>query len=192
MTFTGRLALGSPLLIVTTVVVAAQRPEPPRALTTADYARAERFMNYNVTPLVLHSGVRPTWLPDDRFWYRTTTENGTAFFVVDPATGARSTCELAECTERNAEAARRRGRAPRRDVPSPDGKQTVFIRDWNLWIRDVATDKETQLTFDGVKDFGYATDNAGWTHSDRPIVSWSPDSKKIATYQQDQRGVGEM
>ena len=77
-------------------------------------------------------------------------------------------------------------------MPSPDGKQTVFIRDWNLWIRDVATDKETQLTFDGVKDFGYATDNAGWTHSDRPIVSWSPDSKKIATYQQDQRGVGEM
>jgi dipeptidyl-peptidase 4 len=68
----------------------------------------------------------------------------------------------------------------------------VFIRDWNLWIRDVATDKETQLTFDGMKDFGYATDNAGWTHSDRPIVLWSPDSKKIATYQQDQRGVGEM
>jgi len=117
MTFTGRLALGSPLLIVTTVVVAAQRPEPPRALTTADYARAERFMNYNVTPLVLHSGVRPTWLPDDRFWYRTTTENGTAFFVVDPATGARSTCELAECTERNAEAARRRGRSSRPGHP---------------------------------------------------------------------------
>ncbi|MGB6074594.1 MAG: DPP IV N-terminal domain-containing protein, partial [Candidatus Acidiferrales bacterium] len=41
-------------------------------------------------------------------------------------------------------------------------------------------------------DFGYATDNAGWTHSDRPIVLWSPDSKKIATYQQDQRGDGEM
>jgi dipeptidyl-peptidase-4 len=192
MTFMRRLALGSPLLIVTTVVVAAQRPEPPRALTAADYARAERFMNYNVTPLVLHSGVKPTWLPDGRFWYRTTTENGTAFFVVDPATGARSSCELAVCTERNADASGRRGRSPRRDAPSPDGKQTVFIRDWNLWIRDVATDKETQLTFDGVKDFGYATDNAGWTHSDRPIVLWSPDSKKIATYQQDQRGVGEM
>src|SRR5919201_790421 len=88
MTFMRRLALGSPLLIVTTAVVAAQRPEPARALTAADYARAERFMNYNTTPLVLHSGVRPTWLPDGRFWYRTTTENGTAFFVVDPATGA--------------------------------------------------------------------------------------------------------
>ncbi len=68
----------------------------------------------------------------------------------------------------------------------------MFIRDYNLWVRDVATGNETQLTTDGVKDFGYATDNAGWTHSDRPIVLWSPDSKKIATYQQDQRGVGEM
>lgn len=75
---------------------------------------------------------------------------------------------------------------------SPDGKSVVFIRDYNLWLRDVTNGKETQLTTDGVKDFGYATDNAGWTHSDRPIVLWSPDSKKIATYQQDQRGVGEM
>jgi dipeptidyl-peptidase 4 len=75
---------------------------------------------------------------------------------------------------------------------SPDGQKAVFIRDYNLWVSDVATGKETQLTTDGVKDFGYATDNAGWTYSDRPIVLWSPDSKKIATYQQDQRGVGEM
>ena len=56
----------------------------------------------------------------------------------------------------------------------------------------MATGRETQLTKDGVKDFGYATDNAGWTRSDRPILMWSPDSKKIATFQQDQRGVGEM
>lgn len=75
---------------------------------------------------------------------------------------------------------------------SPDGQKAVFIRDYNLWVRDIPSDKETQLTTDGVKDFGYATDNAGWTYSDRPIVLWSPDSKKIATYQQDQRGDGEM
>jgi len=74
---------------------------------------------------------------------------------------------------------------------SPDGKSTVTIRDNNLWVRD-AGGKETQLTTDGVKDFGYATDNAGWTASDRPIILWSPDSRKIATFQQDQRGVGEM
>ena len=52
--------------------------------------------------------------------------------------------------------------------------------------------KRLQLTTDGVKDFGYALDNAGWEKSDHPILLWSPDSKKIATFQQDQRNVGEM
>ncbi|HEY2906695.1 MAG TPA: DPP IV N-terminal domain-containing protein, partial [Vicinamibacterales bacterium] len=82
--------------------------------------------------------------------------------------------------------------APRFDVPSPDGKRIAFVREWNLWIRDASTGTETPLTTDGAKDFGYATDNAGWTSTDRAIVEWSPDSKKIATYQQDQRNVGEM
>lgn len=77
-------------------------------------------------------------------------------------------------------------------VTSPDGTKTVFIKDWNLWVRDVASKKETQLTTDGVKDYGYATDNAGWTMSDGPIVRWSPDSKKVATFQQDQRKVSDM
>ena len=82
--------------------------------------------------------------------------------------------------------------AIRSDVPSPDGKLAAFIRNWNLWVRDVSSGREIQLTTDGVKDFGYATDNAGWTHSNRPILVWSPDSKRIATFQQDQRNVGEM
>src|SRR5205823_7289198 len=97
---------------------------------------------------------------------------------------------------KQAEAAHGRGTAARppvrTDAPSPNGKRTAFIRDWNLWVRELATGKETQVTKDGVKDFGYATDNAGWTRSDRPIIVWSPDSKKIATFQQDQRRVGEM
>jgi dipeptidyl aminopeptidase/acylaminoacyl peptidase len=75
---------------------------------------------------------------------------------------------------------------------SPDRKLGAFIRDWNLWVRDLATGAETQLTVDGQKDFGYATDNAGWKHSDSAILLWSPDSKKIATFQQDQRKDGEM
>ena len=75
---------------------------------------------------------------------------------------------------------------------SPDKKLLAFVRDWNLWVRDLATGKETQLTTDGVKDYGYATQNAGWIHGDGAIVRWSPDSKKIATYRQDQRKVGEM
>ncbi|MGI8494801.1 MAG: DPP IV N-terminal domain-containing protein, partial [Pyrinomonadaceae bacterium] len=78
------------------------------------------------------------------------------------------------------------------EVVSPDGKRAAFIRDWNLWARDIATGKETRLTTDGVKDYGYATDNAGWKQSDRAILLWSPDSKKIATFQQDQRRSGDM
>ena len=110
----------------------------------------------------------------------------------------RWTCDLQgnKCSaEGEVQAAGQRGGGrggARLDLPSPDKKRTAFIRDFNLWVRDVATGKETQLTTDGVKDFGYATDNAGWIHSDRPVLVWSPDSKKIATFQQDQRGVGEM
>ena len=75
---------------------------------------------------------------------------------------------------------------------SPDGNLLAFVRDWNLWVRDLATGKETQLTTDGAKDYGYATQNAGWIHGDGAIVRWSPDSKRIASYRQDQREVGDM
>ena len=226
----------------------------PRSLTTADYARAEKFMNYNTGPLVLRAGVRPNWLSGDRFWYRVTTAEGSEFVLVDPArgkmpafdhtrlaaalsaaagatydgahlpfteidfsadgtavsftvAGRRWKCDStgARCAVDNspeAAAALRegaRGRGGRRSPPgarkeslSPDRRRVAFIRDYNLWVRNVAGGQETQLTKDGVKDYGYATDNAGWSTSEAPIVAWSPDSKKIATYQQDQRNVGEM
>jgi len=77
-------------------------------------------------------------------------------------------------------------------VLSPDGKLSAFIKDWNLWVKDVATKQEKQLTTDGIKNFGYATDNAGWKTSDAAILVWSPDSKKIATFKQDQRNVSDM
>ncbi len=75
---------------------------------------------------------------------------------------------------------------------SPDGRREAFVRDWNLWVRDLETGRETQLTSDGARDYGYATQNAGWVHGDGAIVRWSPDSKRIATYRQDQRKVGQM
>ena len=109
------------------------------------------------------------------------------------AKGKNWNCDLqaysCSASARKSEAA---GPREREEELSPDGKTAAFLRDYNLWARDVASGKETQLTTDGVKDFGYATDNAGWVHSDRPVLLWSPDSKKIATFQQDQRGVGEM
>lgn len=77
-------------------------------------------------------------------------------------------------------------------VVSPDGAKSAFVRDHNLWLRDLATGAETPLTFDGVEDYGYATNNAGWIRRDSPVLLWSPDSKMIATFQHDGRGVGEM
>src|SRR5205823_2060631 len=166
------------------------------AMTAADYARAEQFMTYNVTPLVYRSGLRGNWLPGDRVWYRVTTESGSVATLVDPATGSKRVCDLPECQAsggRGGRGGQGGGRgAARTDAPSPDGKRTAYLKNWNLWVRDVASGKETQLTKDGVENFGYATDNAGWAKSDRAIVLWSPDSKKIATYQQDQRNSGDM
>jgi len=207
----------------------------PVALTAADYARAEKFMGYNTTPLVFGASGRPGWMANGRFWYEVPRENGPEFLVVDPAKGgvrtpafghARLAAALSSASGTQLEGGRLPFQAidlsddgksvsfsatgkrwkctldnyrcaadssqPANAALSPDKKRAAFIRDYNLWVSEIATGSETQLTTDGVKDFGYATDNAGWTKSDRPILLWSPDSRKIATFQQDQRGVGEM
>jgi len=104
-------------------------------------------------------------------------------------------CDVAQkgtCTDRKQLAKVEAKEGDGEGVKSPDGKAEAFIRDWNLWLRDLATGAEAQLTTDGATDYGYATDNAGWTHSDRAILVWSPDSTKIATFRQDQRKTGTM
>jgi len=170
----------------------------PPAFTAADYARAEKFLGFNTAPLVDRAGIRPNWLADNRFWYRATTATGSEFVLINAADGSRQVFSdqaklNAAIAMVNAAPTVSANRSPNpNESLSPDKKRAAFIRDWNLWMRDVASGKETQLTTDGVKDFGYATDNAGWTHSDRAILMWSPDSKKIATFQQDQRKTGEM
>jgi len=77
-------------------------------------------------------------------------------------------------------------------IASPDGSHVAFIREHNLWLRDSETGSETQLTTDGIEDFGYGTNNAGWARRPTPVLKWSPDSRKIATFQHDARGVGMM
>ncbi|TKC12577.1 S9 family peptidase [Pedobacter polaris] len=157
------------------------------SITAKDYERAEGFMSYNTEKFIDGVPGRLNWLENDKFWYTVKNQSGTQTFLVDPVKKTKTlTTDYTTSTQPQ-------GRRPTgREVLSPDSKKAVFIKDWNFWVRDIATKKETQLTTDGVKDYGYATDNAGWTMSDGPIVRWSPDSKKLATFQQDQRNVSDM
>jgi dipeptidyl-peptidase-4 len=179
-------------LLIAFIIVSASLGVVGQTLTAADYSRAEKMLSYNTAPLVDRVGVRPTFLPDGRFWYQVLTPTGREYVLVNPADGSKQVGDtLAKIGIATATAPGPRGGGGN-GAKSPDGKREVFIKDWNLWVRYLETKKETQLTIDGVKDFGYATDNAGWTHSDRAVVLWSPDSKKIATFQQDQRNVSDM
>nr|MDQ2668875.1 DPP IV N-terminal domain-containing protein [Gemmatimonadota bacterium] len=234
---------------IAAAVLSSSAVAQQRVLTSADYDRAARDLAPATSPLVFGGTVRPTWLENDRFWYRTTTAGGSQFILVDPVRGTRAPAfdqaklasslsaaagvayngnalpfsqleylpsgsvrvrvaarafdcntETGRCGEamdareaaQSAPTGRRRTPGQLPEMRSPDGKRAVYIKDYNLWVKDLGTGREKQLTTDGVKSFGYATDNAGWTHSDRPIVSWSPDSRKLATFQQDERGVGMM
>lgn len=235
----------------------SQLASPPVAVTTADYARAEKFLAGPLASLVIGGSVNATWLPDERFWYRSTTADGAEFLLVDPAaktrvpafdhvklaaalakaaggtidprrlpfqaikieadgksvsfdhnskrwacdvqgnacasTGEATGADLGAGGRGGGRGGRGGGRGGAADgVASPDGKRAVLIKDWNLWVRETASKQESQLTQDGEKDFGYATDNAGWVSSARAIVLWSPDSTRVATFQQDERKVGDM
>ena len=239
--FLGKFALGAAVF-----AGAAAAQQPGRVYTAADYAQAERFMPYNVDPLVFHTVDHPTWLADGRLLYRDTNEEGYTFTLADPArrtvapafdhhriaaalteairtdavhltlhtpldpnrlpiddltfedamhsmvltiAGQRIRCDLqgSRCTPADA------GPRPAEPVVlSPDGTRAAFIRADNLWMRDLRTGKDTQLTANGQPNFGYATDNAGWRRSANPILVWSPDSRKIATFQLDLRQAGRM
>ena len=187
-----------------TPTLAAQTRGP----TAADYERARRFLAPSLTGLVVGGNVAPNWTSDGRFWYRNATLGGTELVVIDPAKRTRVRCESAatECAGLpiSAEPGGRPGGRGAFSAPgqtsstgaplamSPDGKRGAFVRDWNLWVREMDTGREHALTTDGVLYYGYATDNAGWSSSNRAMVAWSPDSKRIATQQQDERKVGEM
>ena len=53
---------------------------------------------------------------------------------------------------------------------SPDKTFEAYIKNYNVYIRDLKTKKESQLSFDGSEGDYYST----W-------LMWSPDSKKLAT-----------
>jgi len=162
-----------------------------RSLTAADYDQAASMLRNNVNKLIDHD-IDPHWLDDGRLWYRSLTADGVVYKLFDPASKETLTADAQSELFEKGQVAPKKLTGYSESVTSPDGKYVAFIRDWNLWIKDIETGEEKALTTDGIKNYGYATDNAGWRKSDRAILSWSPDSRKIATFQQDQRHVSDM
>lgn len=168
--------------------LSAQTAYAPEKLNTNDYQKAERALRKHTDKLVDLANVRPIWINPDEFFYVNDRDGQLKHFLVNAKNQ-----KVKEITDDEARKMYVPGFGMHGMVSlSPDGLKTAFIRDYNLWVRHSNNQQETQLTFDGEKDFGYATNNAGWTKDIRPVLLWSPDSKKIATFQHDGRGVGEM
>jgi len=85
------------------------------------------------------------------------------------------------------------------EVFSPNKRWAAFVRDHNLFLRDVSTGTELQLTHDGAAAWDYATPlpslrvmvDQGTEDVKQPAaVFWSPDSSKLLTYRIDSRNSG--
>src|SRR5690606_2115518 len=72
---------------------------------------------------------------------------------------------------------------------SPDGNWKAYVKNYNLFVENLETGEEIQLSYDGKKDYEYAS-SWGWSdmvHGENGVrpehfsVNWSPDSKKIQT-----------
>ena len=78
---------------------------------------------------------------------------------------------------------------------SPDGKNIGFVRDNNLFIYEIASAKETQVTTDG-KVNNIINGSTDWVYEEEFAFAqawfWSPDGNKIAYYHFDESNVKEF
>ncbi len=77
---------------------------------------------------------------------------------------------------------------------SPDGSMVGFVREHNIYIADVKTGEEKQLTFDGSTNI--LNGEFDWVYEEEFSIAdgwrWSPDGKKIAFWRFDQTRVKEF
>ena len=76
-------------------------------------------------------------------------------------------------------------------VISPDGCQAAFVRDDNLWVRELSTGEERALTSNGERFYSYAAAPSSWGSKLGASVEarWSLDSKRLFTLQLDTRSI---
>ena len=85
------------------------------------------------------------------------------------------------------------------DVLSPDKKWNAFVKDHNLFLKNISTGMTVQLTQDGIGGWDYPTplpalrllvEQGTEDIKQRAGVFWSPDSTKLVTYRIDSRNSG--
>ena len=160
--------------------ISCNNPNPK--IDSSLYEKAAKHLPQNLNKFINNTIISQNW-DNNVLYYKT--KNDTIFksFLIDANELEIKEGELPSTN------------SPRRnylEYTSPDGKKSIYIKDYNLWVRNLTNNKTKQLTFDGYEDYGYAINNAGWIKNDRPVLKWSPDSKTITTFRQDARGVGEM
>jgi dipeptidyl aminopeptidase/acylaminoacyl peptidase len=102
---------------------------------------------------------------------------------------------VGDCTEAEPVQARRD------ELPSPDGKWAVYLKDNDLWLRSLIRQEERPLTTDGEPHYGYGSlagsslmvitlsrQDAART----PVGIWSADSTKFLTHRLDERAVRDL
>ena len=154
-------------------------------LSFKDYDRASRHLSKNLNKYLNNTLTSQQWDNENFFLYSVKTEKKIESFKIDLKSNKKK-------ASRNKFKIKNPYSINRNEFISPNGFLAAFIDDYNLWIRDLKTNELTQLTFDGEKNYGYATNNAGWIKTDGPVLKWNLSSDKIATFRQDARGVGEM
>src|SRR6185437_701536 len=77
---------------------------------------------------------------------------------------------------------------------SPDGNNIAFVKENNIYLRDLVRNKETQITTDGAINT-IINGRTDWVYEEEfefaPALFWSSDSKKIAFYRFDESKVKE-
>jgi dipeptidyl-peptidase-4 len=154
------------------------------------------------TPKLYRATVDPHWLSDDQtFWYQNENAGGVSeYVIVDAEHGTRKVASHADITRLDPSSASSEQHpvaaklATKTSSPSPDGKYEAFVRDHNLWIRELAGHAESPLSFDASSGNTFHADTARlqmieqeYDSPEKPPtladVYWSPDSQLLVAMQ---------